>query len=103
MAEGPLPLTASHSHLFRGARLSLDRSRVDLPLEPCAVRVAFSDGVEVPAELLATAGGDALLLSVPSYRTSAGNTLEAALWPIASVDAATDADQVTLRLGPRIA
>ena len=101
MADRPLPLTASHSHLFRGARLSVERSSVGLPLQPCAVRVAFSDGVEVPAELLA-AGDDALLLSVPSYRTSAGTTLDAALWPIASVDDG-DAGLITVRLGPRLA
>ena len=101
MADRPLPLTTAYSHLFRGARLSADRARVGLPLEPCAVRVAFSDGVEVPAELLA-AGDDALLLSVPSHRTSAGTTLEAALWPIAAVADAADGDLVTLRLGPRI-
>ncbi len=100
MADRPLPLTASHSHLFRGARLSVERSSVGLPLEPCAVRVAFSDGVEVPAELLA-AGDDALLLSVPGYRTSADTSLDAALWPIASVDD-SDADLIILRLGHRI-
>lgn len=101
MADRPLPLTTAYSHLFRGARLSADRARVGLPLEPCAVRVAFSDGVEVPAELLAGTGGD-LLLSVPSYRTSAGTTLDAALWPIASVDDG-DAGLITVRLGPRLA
>lgn len=100
MADRPLPLTASHSHLFRGARLSVERSSVGLPLQPCAVRVAFSDGVEVPADLLAGAD-DARLLSVPGYRTSAGNTLDAALWPIASVDD-SDADLIILRLGHRI-
>lgn len=100
MADDPLPLTASYSHLFRGVRLSVVRSGVGLPLGPCAARVAFSDGVEVPAELLAAADG-ALLLSVPGYRTSAGTTLDAALWPIASVDE-TDADRITVRLGPRL-
>lgn len=100
MAEHPLPLTASHSHLFRGSRLSAERSRVSLPLEPQPVRLAFSDGVEVSAELLAA--GDALLLSVPSYRTSAGAVLDAALWPITQVDESSDAELVTLRLGARI-
>ncbi len=98
VTEGPLPLTASHSHLFRGTRLSVERARATL--QPGPVRVAFSDGVEVSAERLAA--GDALLLSVPSYRTSAGAVLDAALWPITQVDESSDAELVTLRLGARI-
>ena len=100
MAERPIPLTASHSHLFRGARVGIERSSVRLPLGPAPVRVGFSDGVEVSAELLAH--GDTLLLAMPSYRTSAGTVVDAALWPIAGVDDTTDAESLTVRLGARV-
>ncbi|MFT4296691.1 MAG: hypothetical protein QM582_14905 [Micropruina sp.] len=101
MTGVPVPLTAAYSHLFRGVRLSLPREGVDLPLGPGAVRLAFSDGVEVDAELLATAE-ESLVLSVPSYRTSAGHAVDAALWPVLDVTDGADADQLSVRLGPRI-
>ncbi|MFT4218504.1 MAG: hypothetical protein QM619_15155 [Micropruina sp.] len=99
MTGRPLPLTAGYSHLFRGIRLSAPR--VGLPLRPGGVRLAFSDGVEVAGELLATTEDD-LILSVPSYPTAAGTTVDAALWPVLDVEDGADPQLVTLRLGPRI-
>lgn len=101
MTDRPLPLTAGYSHLFRGIRLSLPRAGVTGPLRPAAARLAFSDGVEVAAELLAAADGE-LLLSVPAYRTAAGNGIDAALWPVLDVADNTDPGLLTMRLGPRL-
>ncbi len=101
MTGEPLPLTASYSHLFRGVRLSLQRARVAGPLGPADVRLAFSDGVEVAGELLATSADGDLVLSVPDYRTAAGQAIEAAWWPVLEV-ADDDPELLTLRLGARI-
>ncbi len=101
MTGRPLPLTASHSHLFRGARLRVSRSAVTLPLRPADVRLAFSDGVEVAGELVETGDGDALL-SLPGYRTAAGASIGAAHWPVLEVADDTDPEYLSLRLGPRI-
>ena len=101
MTGHPVPLTASHSHLFRGARLRTSRSALALPLRPADVRLAFSDGVELPGELVETGDGDALL-SLPGYRTAAGASIGAALWPVLEVTDDADPAYLNLRLGPRI-
>ncbi len=100
MTADPLPLTAGYSHLFRGIRLTLPDGFAP-PLRPCDVRLAFSDGVELAAELL-TGGDGELLLATPAYRTAAGNDVEGGLWPVQDVADGTDSDPVTVRLGPRL-
>ena len=67
-------LTASHSHLFRGARLS----GATAP-GPCAL--AFVDGTRCMAEL--GAGPEGPVLSVPGHRTGAGTDIAAARWQLA--------------------
>ncbi|MFT3861680.1 hypothetical protein [Micropruina sp.] len=102
MSAGPLPLTSSYSHLFRGVRLSVPRAAVALPLGPADVRLAFSDGIEVAGELLATSADADLVLSISGYRTAAGQTIDAALWPVSEVADDADPELLTLRLGQRI-
>lgn len=101
MTGHPVPLTASHSHLFRGTRLSAERSALPLPLRPTDVRLAFSDGVEVAGELVESGDGE-LLLSLPDYRTAAGQSIVAALWPVLEVAGGADPGSITVRLGQRI-
>ena len=101
MTDRPLPLTASHSHLFRGARLRARRPALEVPLRPADVRLAFSDGVEVTGELVGTGDGD-VLLSLPGYRTAAGASIGAALWPVLEVADDTDPGYLSLRFGPRL-
>ena len=69
-------LFASHTHLFRGARLRGDPADV---VAATPVQVAFSDGTEVDA-LLEPWEGDRFLLSVASYATSAGTALDVKTW-----------------------
>ena len=101
MIEQPLPPTAGYSHLFRGIRLSLPHGLAP-PLRPCEVRLAFSDGVELAAELLTARDGE-LLLATPAYRTAAGSDVGPGLWPVREVADSADSGQLTLRLGPRVA
>lgn len=95
-------LSARHSHLFRGARVSASRRGLSLPLRPSAVWLAFRDGIEVDAELLEGGSPESLALAVPAYRTAAGHQVAAAVWPVTEVIIDQSGDEVLLRLGQRI-
>ena len=84
--------TASHSHLFPGARIDLASG---IELGPLHLRL--SDGVEVVAELVELGDGG-LALSVPQFVTSAGTTVEPRVWLARAAD---DADRTCLVLGSR--
>ena len=70
--------SVAYSHLFPGARLELDSG----PAQPGSLRLRFSDGVEVVAELVAVGPDQQLLLSVPGFTTGAGAGVEARVWTI---------------------
>lgn len=80
-------LYASHTHLFRGARLTTDG---EWPTEPTGVRLVMRDEVEVDAELWAESHEPGLVLAVPVHHTGAGTTIPAKVWPIARIEAAGD-------------
>ncbi|WP_102158234.1 hypothetical protein [Zhihengliuella halotolerans] len=73
-------LHASHSHLFRGARL---RAPGAAPFaDPADVRVVFSDFSDAGAELRRAEGTPAWILSVAAYRTAAGTEIPASAWEL---------------------
>lgn len=75
-----LVLQASHSHLFRGAKLHSDE---ELGLaDGREVLVEFSDGAIANAGLDTT--GDGYLLDVDSYTTIAGTEIATAKWMVKS-------------------
>lgn len=80
----PLVLRTAHTHLFRGSRLVPDGSVA--AREPAAVRIVFSDGGELDAELLISADGSELALDVPPFRTAAGRDVAAKAWRVARVE-----------------
>lgn len=63
-------LHASHTHLFRGARVA------GTP-QPGPVLIAFTDGQLVDAELH---GNDPLILDVDEHRTASGTAIPAKAW-----------------------
>ncbi|MBS0224229.1 MAG: hypothetical protein JSR91_26210 [Proteobacteria bacterium] len=67
----------SHSHAFRGGRVTVDDDGKAGP--ECMVE--FGDGVTVIAEWQAY--GDAIRLSVPDYRTAKGTLVSARTWELA--------------------
>jgi hypothetical protein len=95
-------LSASHSHLFRGARLSGFRPEISLPLRATTVRISFSDGVELEAELLEGSAPGSLALAVPAYPTATGHPVAAALWPVTEISADQADGRLTIKLGQRI-
>ncbi|MCO1338671.1 hypothetical protein BJH93_07175 [Kocuria polaris] len=101
-AEGVL-LHASHSHLFRGARLEARGATPQAPATAggaptrtdealtCAhpggnartdVLVVFSDFSAAEATLAQTAGTPGWLLSVAAYRTDSGTDIAARAWAL---------------------
>lgn len=93
----PIELHATNTHLYRGARLRTPLPPGTFPREPRAVRLIFSDGVGIDAELLQNVDDDALAVEVPAYRTAAGQEIAAKLWRIAAVDA--EGDGSVIRIG----
>lgn len=85
MTDDRLPLHSAHTHLFRGARLTAATAPTELGASPRGVRIAFSDGVEVDAELLRNDAGD-LALDLPRYRTRAGTEIPAKAWSATVAD-----------------
>jgi hypothetical protein len=69
----PRELSASHSHLFPGARGS-----ADAPLSDGPVALTFADGTRVTGEL----NGDRL--SLDAHRTAKGTAIAAKVWIIAT-------------------
>ncbi|GHC98693.1 hypothetical protein [Zhihengliuella salsuginis] len=100
--EAGLVLHASHTHLFRGARLRVpgaepagpdgpgERTRrrligADHALPSATttdVRVVFSDFSDAEAALTASEAAPAWTLSVEAYRTAAGTEIPARVWEI---------------------
>lgn len=95
-------LHASHSHLFRGARLRAPgaapadtnapgRQRTRQPTGPghatpsattTDVRVVFSDYSDAEAVLVETGTAPAWILSIEAYRTAAGTEIPARAWEL---------------------
>ncbi|RZU63370.1 hypothetical protein [Zhihengliuella halotolerans] len=73
-------LHASHSHLFRGARLRAPGTAHFA--DPADVRVVFADFSDAGAELRRAEGTPAWMLSVESYRTAAGTEIPARVWEL---------------------
>jgi len=84
---------ATHSHLFPGARVDLGGGSG----AASELRLRFSDGVEVDAELVELDGGD-LALAVPGYVTAAGTAIHARVWLVRLAD---DAPSRTLTVRSR--
>jgi hypothetical protein len=95
-------LYATHSHPFGGARVSGARSELRLPLGACPVRLCFSDGIEVEAEIVVGVTGGDCALAMPAYETAAGHPIPAALWPVTEVRSDSVTDQIILKLGQRL-
>jgi hypothetical protein len=91
----------SHSHLFRGARLTANEAGMSLPLRACQLWLTFSDGIEVQAELLTGHGAGEVVLSVPTYRTAAGHQIKQAIWPVI-VSGNETPHRLILKLGQRL-
>lgn len=88
--------TASHSHLFPGARIRLDTA--GLPhgsagrLGPLAFRLSFSDGTGSMAEIIVADPADGedeplLAVVVAEYKTAAGALISEKTWPVTRVEA----------------
>ena len=103
MVEGErVALHATHSHLFRGACVSCARSELRLPLGARPVRLCFSDGIEVEAEIVVGVTGGDCALAMPAYETAKGHPIPASLWPVTEVRSDSVTDQVILKLGQRL-
>lgn len=69
----------SRTHLYPGCRITGGAG----PVRASAIRVTFSDGRTVGAEMLdAGTGDDALALAVPEYRTRAGTLITERVWAV---------------------
>ena len=73
MGMDDVQITFSHSHAFEGAKAHISDEDQTMPCH-----VEFADGVVVMAK--ASSKGDDILLDVPTYRTAAGNDVEARSW-----------------------
>jgi hypothetical protein len=93
-----LLLRATSTHLYRGSRLRPAEPVTGLGDAPRGIRIVFSDGVEVDAELLRSDRGE-LALDVPSYTTAAGTGLDQKTWRATAVE---DAEGAVLAIGERM-
>ncbi|MCW5951415.1 MAG: hypothetical protein KIT69_04080 [Propionibacteriaceae bacterium] len=84
--------TASHSHLFPGARLEFE----DGSAAPGRLELRLSDGTEVVAELIEF--GDGIVLSVAGFTTRAGTEIGPRVWLVRSIE--HSGDSVVAILGP---
>ncbi|OFI37126.1 hypothetical protein BIU82_08450 [Arthrobacter sp. SW1] len=73
---------ASHSHLFRGARVRVDMSGFTGALEPLGLRLHFADGSLTTAELLLAASDRGAALDVARYRTASGTVIPEKTWTV---------------------
>lgn len=96
-STGRVAVTATSTHLYRGARLV---AGLGLPDGPAAVSLTFRDGVRVEAELLQGTGGQ-LALEVPAYRTAAGADIAAKAWRIARIEPGPDGGAIAV-VGDRL-
>lgn len=78
MTDERIELRSTHTHLFRGGRLVPDRP---ISASPQGVRIAFSDGATVDAELLQNDRAD-LAIDMPAHRTRAGTDVPAKAWTV---------------------
>lgn len=75
----PHIMTASHSHLYRGARLIAEGLPADLrPSSQLEVLVKFADGAAAEATYSITSVGPQLV--VEAYETAAGTRLDRKTW-----------------------
>lgn len=83
--DKPYVMTTSHSHLFRGARLTSEAFPTDLTQESALeLLVKFSDGSAAWARYSVMRTGP--LLAVSSYQTSAGTVLDDKTWLLDYLD-----------------
>ncbi|MBR8234872.1 hypothetical protein K6W26_22390 [Burkholderia sp. AU42008] len=89
-------LRTSHSHLYPGSIVTLDR---DAPrtAKPHPAVVEFADGSGAPATL-SRVGDDTLELAVDEYVTQKRHAIVARRWLLRPIDAAQTGWRVTLRL-----
>ncbi|MFT4165861.1 MAG: hypothetical protein QM650_11525 [Microlunatus sp.] len=104
---GTLWLSAAYSHLFRGVRVTVEELDPTEPLGAARARLAFSDGIEVDAELLESDTAGNLALAVPAYETATGHPVAAAVWPVVEIGTARsgsgeNAERLCLKLGQRV-
>lgn len=116
-----IALSASHSHLFRGARLvradrlpgagdsdgaavadDAETHEDPFPAGAAALRIRFSDGVETDAELLQR-GTEEFAIDVPGYRTAAGSDIAPKAWRIARIETEPRPGATVLVVGERLA
>ncbi|QMU96560.1 hypothetical protein FVO59_04560 [Microbacterium esteraromaticum] len=94
LEEDRLSVQATNTHIYRGARLLTPLPAKDLASRPRGLQIVFSDGVEIPAELLQDDAGD-FAIDVPEYRTAAGSTVTTRLWHV-TIDAVEDASAIVV-------
>lgn len=85
--EAGLVLHASHTHLFRGARLRAPGEPADpghaAPFSTTTdVRVVFSDYADAGAVLADTGTAPEWILGIEAYRTAAGTEIPARAWEL---------------------
>lgn len=81
MEEDRIDAHATNTHLYRGARLLTSIPAAELASGPRGLRIIFSDGEDVPAELLQSSTGE-LAINMPEHRTAAGSTITTRLWHV---------------------
>ena len=94
MHEDRVTVTATNTHLYRGARLLVPISADELASGPRGLQIVFRDGVEIPAELLQNDDGD-FAIDVPEYATAAGTTVTTRIWHV-TIDALGDASAIVV-------
>ena len=94
MHEDRVTVTATNTHLYRGARLLAPVSADELASGPRGLQIVFRDGVEIPAELLQGDEGD-FAIDVPEYLTAAGTTVTTRIWHV-TLDALDDASVIVV-------
>ena len=94
MHEDRVTVTATNTHLYRGARLLAPVSAGELASGPRGLQIVFRDGVEIPAELLQDDEGD-FAIDVPEYLTAAGTTVTTRIWHV-TIDALDDTSVIVV-------
>ncbi|MFT3872251.1 MAG: hypothetical protein QM714_06325 [Nocardioides sp.] len=81
--EEVLALTADHTHLYPGARLTVPETSA-LPSESADVIVLFRD--HSTAEAVLTRSGEGFELRVEPYSTVAGTAIDTKTWRLAATE-----------------
>jgi len=94
MHEDRVTVSATNTHLYRGARLLAPLSAEELASGPRGLQIVFRDGVEIPAELLQNDDGD-FAIDVPEYLTAAGSTVTTRIWHV-TIDPVDDTSAIVV-------